>query len=49
MEYWCCSIITSYYTLRGGFSRNEIYCGIFFIACDTASVTSHWGFGAALS
>ena len=42
-------LIASYYSLRSGFSRNEIYCGIFFVACDTASVTSHWGFGAALS
>lgn len=49
MEYWCCSIVTSYYILRGGACTYGDYCGIFYIGANLVASAYVFGVGAALS
>ena len=37
------------YSVRGGYSNNALYCGIFYIAINTAVSYTNWGIGASIS
>jgi len=39
----------SYYTLRGGYSGSDVFCGAFYINVRTAFSAGSWSIGAALS
>jgi len=46
---WYCSIIASYYALRGGGSSYGAGCGAFYVTARHSSGATNWVFGAALS
>ena len=49
MVSWCCSIIASYYSMRGGISIDDLYCGIFCNSIGNYYGRSGWSVGTALS
>ena len=49
MGYWCCSIIVTHYTTRGGDSSSSSYSGIFSVFAYYDDSYARWYLGAALS
>ena len=49
MGSWCCSIVTSYYSIRGGACTYGDYCGTFYIGANLVASAYVFGVGAVLS